>query len=165
MNLMKTYSVIIFGIGSIGKRHLTNLLNLGFNDICVYDPNTNMLDEVTKKYNVNAVDKSDLWSRQYDIALITNPNAFHLQTAVDAARNNCHLFIEKPLATGNDGLPELLDLVQSNNLITIVGCNMRFHPGPKKVKQLMEEGAIGRVLTAHIDGGFALPKWRPWQDY
>jgi predicted dehydrogenase len=47
----------------------------------------------------------------------------------------------------------------------MVGCNMRFHPGPARVKQLLEAGAIGRVIAARIVTGSYLPDWRPGTDY
>jgi predicted dehydrogenase len=42
---------------------------------------------------------------------------------------------------------------------------MRFHPGPARVKQLLEAGAIGRVIAARIVTGSYLPDWRPGTDY
>ena len=158
-------SIIFFGVGSIGQRHIQNLKSLGVSKVYVYDPNSDLVDEVSKKHEVIPVKKEDVWSKEYDIAFITNPNSLHLDTALEAAKHGCHLFIEKPLATSMEGLRELIELVREKNLITIVGCNMRFHPGPKKVKQLLEEQTIGRILSGHVETGSFLPAWRPWQDY
>jgi predicted dehydrogenase len=49
--------------------------------------------------------------------------------------------------------------------VTLVGCNMRFHPGPSQVKRLIDEGTIGRVIAARIHTGSYLPDWRPNEDY
>src|SRR5262249_33649455 len=40
-----------------------------------------------------------------------------------------------------------------------------FHPGPKRVKKLLTERALGRVLFARLHAGSYLPNWRPSQDY
>ncbi len=41
----------------------------------------------------------------------------------------------------------------------------RFHPGLQKVKDLLEENAIGKVVSAHAQWGEFLPGWHPWEDY
>lgn len=163
--ISKDLSFIFFGVGSIGQRHIRNLKGLGINNIYVYDPNSDMAKEVSEKYGVVPVKKDDIWSYKYDVAFVTNPNSMHFDTALEAARHGCHLLIEKPLSTQLEGLDELMGLVKEKNLITIVGCNMRFHPGPKKVKELLEKGVIGRILSGHVESGSFLPGWRPWQDY
>ncbi len=42
---------------------------------------------------------------------------------------------------------------------------MRFHPGPALLKQWLESGIIGDVLSARLHTGSYLPAWRPQQDY
>jgi|TARA_B100000315_G_C14557407_1_gene578835 predicted dehydrogenase len=158
-------SIVIFGVGSIGQRHIRNLKSLGVSKVYIYDPNSDLVDEVSEKHEVMPVSKNDIWSNKYDVAFITNPNSLHLDTALEAAKHGCHLLIEKPLATSMEGLEELIDLVRERDLITIVGCNMRFHSGPKKVKQLLEERTIGRILSGYVTAGHFLPFWKPGQDY
>jgi predicted dehydrogenase len=62
-------------------------------------------------------------------------------------------------------LGELQAEVQSRELITMTGCNMRFHPGPVAVKSLLDQKKIGAVLSARIQCGSYLPRWRPQSDY
>ena len=56
-------------------------------------------------------------------------------------------------------------LVREKKIISFVGCNMRFHPGIKKVKELLESNAAGKIMTAHIETGSFMPEWRPGIDY
>jgi predicted dehydrogenase len=108
---------------------------------------------------------ADAWSWSPDVALVTVPNSLHLPLALEAARRDCHLFIEKPLSHRLNGLGELLSVVDERSLVTLVGCNMRFHPGIRKIKSLLDEGTIGRVVSARVEGGQYLPDWHPWEDY
>jgi len=85
--------------------------------------------------------------------------------AVEAAEHGCHLFIEKPLSDSLEGVDRLLATVTERNLVTLVGCNMRFHPGLVRVKKLLEKGAIGRVVAARVEVGQYLPDWHPQEDY
>jgi len=59
----------------------------------------------------------------------------------------------KAFITHNGGVDELIEIVAQKKLISLVGCNMRFHPGLKKVKMLLEAEAIGRVIAARIEAG------------
>jgi predicted dehydrogenase len=47
----------------------------------------------------------------------------------------------------------------------LVGCNTRFIPSFKLVKELIGRGAIGKVLSVKISCGFYLPYWHPGEDY
>jgi predicted dehydrogenase len=85
--------------------------------------------------------------------------------ATEAAKRGCHLFIEKPLGDGMSGVAELLKEIKQHGLVTLVGCNMRFHHGPATIKDLLAENAIGQIISAHLDAGQYLPDWHPWEDY
>jgi predicted dehydrogenase len=100
-----------------------------------------------------------------DFVVVATPSHLHVAQALEAARHGCHLFIEKPLSHSPDGLDILRAEAERRNLITMVACNMRFHPGPATVKRLLEEKAVGQVIAARIQTGSFLPRWRPWQDY
>jgi predicted dehydrogenase len=42
---------------------------------------------------------------------------------------------------------------------------MRFHPALKRIKRLLEEGAVGHVVAALAQVGQYLPDWHPWEEY
>ena len=97
--------------------------------------------------------------------VITTPTASHLSLALEAAEHGCHLFIEKPLAHAWQGVDRLVDLVEHGRLVTLVGCNLRFHPGLRAVKNLLAEKAVGRVIAVRAEVGQYLPDWHPEEDY
>jgi predicted dehydrogenase len=75
------------------------------------------------------------------------------------------VFVEKPLSHLDADLSELSETVQSQKRVSLVGCNMRFHPGPAKIRELMQEGRLGKILFARVHAGSYLPSWRPNSDY
>jgi predicted dehydrogenase len=97
--------------------------------------------------------------------LICNPSSLHLPIAIQVAHAGCHLFIEKPLSHSWDGIEDLLSVIREKKLVTLMGFNLRFHPGLKLTKSLVEEGGIGRVLNIRAQVGQYLPDWHPWEDY
>jgi predicted dehydrogenase len=40
---------------------------------------------------------------------------------------------------------------------------MRYFPGPKKIKELIQAKAIGKVLNVNYQTGQYLPDWHPWE--
>lgn len=158
--------LLVIGCGSIGKRHIGNLLTLNAGEVLVFDVRGDRRGEVAARFGVATVDDLDeAWRRHPDVALITVPTSLHVPLASEAARNGCHLFIEKPLAHAMHGVADLLALVRQKALVTLVGCNMRFHPGLRMVKRLVEDGVAGRIVAGRVEVGQYLPDWRPWEDY
>jgi predicted dehydrogenase len=157
---------LVVGGGSIGTRHLRNLRALGVAETAVVDADPQRLavlcrDEDARGFG--SLDEGLAWGP--DVTVIATPSQLHVEQARAAAWAGSHLFIEKPLSHTSEGLDALTAEVRERGLISLVGCNMRFHPGPAQVKRLLEAGAIGKVLFARVFMGSYLPGWRPWQDY
>lgn len=158
--------IAVLGCGSIGQRHLRNLLAIGQSDIVAYDPALEIREEVLNLYKVAACETlEDVWGQEPDVAFITSPSHLHLEHSCLAAHHGCHLFIEKPMSDRLEGLDDLLAIVQEEHLVTMVGYNTRFHHGPSSVKRLIENGAIGKVISGALEAGQYLPDWQPGRDY
>lgn len=157
---------LLLGVGSIGMRHARNLRAAGVGDIFAYDPSHERLAAARAELGVPGFgDLAEAWAVLPDAVFITSPTALHIPQALEAARRGCHLFIEKPLSHSSEGVSELLAEAEARSLVTMVGCNMRFHPGPATVRRLVAEGAVGPILSARVFTGSYLPRWRPQQDY
>lgn len=158
--------ILILGCGSIGKRHITNLKFLGYNDICVYDIDRELAVAVAKNYELPTVRSiAEGIDNKPDVAFICVPNHVHLSTAIPLAREGIHLFIEKPLDINLDNFNELSEIIVKNTIINMVGCNFRFDEGLKLVKNFLIEGQIGVPLILRAVFGYYLPDWRPGSDY
>ena len=157
---------LVVGCGSIGKRHLQNLKALGVGELGVVESDDELRQRAAGELGVAAFAQlSEGLSWSPDFVVIATPTFLHVQQALEAASRGCALFIEKPLSHTSAGIAELSDAVVQRGLVSMVGCNMRFHPGPRKVKELLEKGRLGRILCARIHAGSYLPAWRPGTDY
>ena len=129
---------LICGVGSIGSRHLENISRLGYEDIILLRTGKSNLPSINKYskyktfYNIE-----DALSEKPDICVISNPTSMHIETAILAAKNNCHLFIEKPLSHSADGLEELDSLIKEKSLVSLVTYQFRYHPYIKLLKKLI----------------------------
>lgn len=157
---------VVIGCGSIGKRHLKNLIDLGTKDIIAVDTAEDRIEEVEKEFGIRAYTELKIaLTNKVNVAVICTPTSLHVPIALTLAKEKCHLFIEKPLSHSLDGVEELINEIERHKLYTMVGCNFRFHLGLRKIKALLQKGTIGNVLTARAQYGQYLPDCHPWEDY
>lgn len=158
--------ILICGIGSIGRRHLKNLLSLGYRNIILYRTGKHTIenDEPTSKLKTfNNLDEA--LCTNPDVAFITNPTSLHIQVALKAAKKGCHLFLEKPISHNMVGVYELKKITDEKNLVTFVGCHLRFHPLLTQIKEIVDSGKIGKIFYARAEWSEYLPDWHTWEDY
>lgn len=158
--------ILITGIGSIGLRHLRNLLSLGYKDIILYRTHKSVMEGIDKFRRLPAYsDLDDALAQKPNIAIISNPTSLHVSTALKCAKAGCDLFIEKPLSHNLAHLKELDLIARNKALITFIACQFRFHPHLIAIKKWLGDNALGRVIYASARWGEYLPDWHPWEDY
>lgn len=156
---------LVAGYGSIGRRHLRNLITLGQSDFVLLRSGKSTLpDDEIKDIPVETEINAAL-AHHPDGVIIANPTALHLDAAIPAAKAGCAVFMEKPVSDSFLRLPELQDALKENGGRFQMGFQFRFHPGLLKMKELLEAGTIGRLYSFRAEWGEYLPGWHPWEDY
>jgi len=154
--------ILIAGLGSIGRRHIQNLLKLGVNDIIIYR-HSGIHDQ---EFNFPIFDNlNNALKEKPDAVFITNPTALHIPVAIEAAKYGAHLFIEKPISHNLDNIDELLNIIKEKNIITFVAYQYRFHPALQKIKEFIDKGMLGKIIFGRVEVGQYLPDWHPEEDY
>ena len=156
----------VVGCGSIGERHIRNLLFLSAGEISTFDTKNTRLKYIKEKYKVVTYDNLEKgFNAKPDVALICTPPSFHLDIAMKAIKNDINLFIEKPISNDAKNLDRFISEVKKRDISVLVGYNLRFHKGIQLLKKKIEEGSIGKILSASAEFGQYLPDWRPGMDY
>ena len=157
--------LLIAGTGSIGRRHLRNLLALGERDIAFLRTGRGTLppDDLEEFPAFTDMESALAWRPQG--VVVANPTACHVAVATAAARAGCSLLVEKPVSHDGDGLAALADALASGGGRLLMGYQLRFHPTLRRLVDLLTEGAIGRPFFARAEWGEYLPDWHPWEDY
>ena len=156
---------LIAGYGSIGRRHLRNLLALGEHDIVLYrSQHSTLPDDEIAAFPVETDLRAALAHRP-DAVIISNPTALHLDVAIPAAEQGCHILLEKPIAHSLERVEELRAALAKGSSKLLVGFQLRFHPTLRKAGELLAAGAIGRPVWVRAHWGEYLPAWHPWEDY
>ena len=154
--------VLVVGYGSIGKRHVQNLLEKKSLEVIVVTKQK-IISKNSRLKIIHNLD--DALKEKPDIGFVTNETRFHLPTAIKLARNGINLFIEKPLSDSLNQVKTLQKIVKDKKLITMIGCNLRFFPPISKIKKLIEQNKIGKIISVQIENGSYLPDWHPYEDY
>lgn len=156
---------LIAGSGSIGRRHIRNLIALGEEDILLYRTHQSTLpDEDLAPFNVET-DIEKALDHKPDAVIISNPTSAHMAIALPASEMGCHLFMEKPVSNSLEGIEQLGQNMAMNGKKTFVGYQFRFHPVLIQIKDLLDSGSIGSPLFVQAHWGEYLPGWHPWEDY
>ena len=161
--MISDLKVVIVGYGSIGKRHCKNLSKIK-NIQCFIVTSQKKISLPSKNFQrVDSLD--DCIKLQPDVAFITNESHLHVKSALKLAKLGCHLFIEKPLSNNLINIKKLSQVVKKKHLVTLMGCNLRFHPCLIKIKKLILAKKIGRILFVQAEHGSYLPDWHPNENY
>jgi predicted dehydrogenase len=155
--------VLVVGCGSIGTRHIGNLLDMDYiSTVFGYDSDTTTAQRVADEHGIwTTTDSQEAWGRSPEVALICTPPDTHIQLAETALAHDAHVFIEKPLSNTLSGIPEFLERTAASSSIVMIGCNMRFHPPVAQMKEWLSAGEIGRIEYARLRYGNHLSSWRP----
>jgi len=156
---------LIAGYGSIGRRHMHNLLALGERDILFYRSRRSTLPTDELEGFTVETDLRDALAHQPDAVIVSNPTALHLDVAIPAAEAGCHLLIEKPVSHSLKRLPDLQAALARGGGRALVAFQFRYHPTLKKAAELLSAGAIGKPVSVRAHWGEYLPEWHPWEDY
>lgn len=156
---------LIAGLGSIGRRHLKMLRELGQDDIVLYRTHQSTLDDDDLAGIPVYTDLRDALDLKPDAVIVANPTSLHLDVAILAAEAGCHILLEKPISDDLSRVDELRKAAEKSGSRILVGFQFRYHPTLNKARELINEGALGQILSAHSHWGEYLPNWHPWEDY
>ena len=158
--------VLVVGTGSIGKRHIRNLLGLGAEVAAFRYRSGAAASADPLPPGVSLVERLDqALVGPWDAVVIANSTDQHIPIALSAANNGKHLFIEKPLSNSLRGVNELLWLSAERHLIVEAGFMLRFHPNLCWMRDYLRSGELGTLYYARAQVGQYLPDWRPGTDY
>ena len=156
---------MIAGLGSIGRRHLRHLEALGVKEILLYRTHRATLpDDDLAPYPVET-DLDAALAAKPDAVVVSNPTALHMEVAIPAAEQGCHILLEKPVSHTMEGLNVLQRAAAESGARILVGFQFRYHPALRKIVQVLSSGEVGKPVSFRAHWGEYLPAWHPWEDY
>ncbi|MDE2748801.1 MAG: Gfo/Idh/MocA family oxidoreductase [Chloroflexota bacterium] len=115
----------------------------------------------------------DDWERllgehEFDLVCIATPTVFHAPMTLAALKAGAHALCEKPMALNSDESAAMLETAEALELLHIIGHELRFNPNRRKIKSLLDSGAIGQLRHLNIQSVSATwgdPASRPAGDW
>lgn len=165
--MRQNMKILVLGCGSVGKRHIRNLLSLNAGKTAAYDINEEKLNAIKKEFSIDVYSDLNraLSEDKYDAALICSPPSYHVAQASLLLENGMHCFIEKPMSHDLEGIDNLIETASKKQKVALVGYTLRFSPLLANIKRLIDEGVVGNILSLRASVGYYLPYWRPHEDY
>ena len=91
-----------------------------------------------------------LRSDDFDVVAIITPDHMHEEMATEAFKAGKHVFCEKPLALTPEGCLRVIRAGRKAGKKLIIGFVLRYAPIYKRMKELVEGGAIGKLCGAWV---------------
>ncbi|MFH1380004.1 MAG: Gfo/Idh/MocA family oxidoreductase [bacterium] len=152
--------IIIFGIGSIGRRYAYILRHNFTRDIIAF--RSKEQDHFTSNVRQTVHTWDQVKRCRPEVAFITNPTFMHIKTALKCASLNMHLYIEKPLSHNLNGVDKFAEVCRRKKLACYTAYAFRFHPVIQLIRKLLKRKTIyhARVICSSY-----LPRWRKDANY
>ena len=143
----------VIGAGGIADRRTMPGMMLARNAeiIAVMDVNESILDGLKQKYNAKyAYNNADdlIANPEVEAVYIATPVVFHAEQAVKAARAGKHVLMEKPIAMSVEEGRQVIKDIDATGVKSACGFMMRFGALNMKMKELIEQGILGQVVSA-----------------
>ena len=139
----------VIGFGYWGPNVVRNLATLeGSKVLTIADLSEAARGRARKAYpgiNVTADPMDVIRSTEIDVVAIVSPVWTHFELAKAALENGKHVFVEKPFTSNAAQGEELINLSLRKNLKIMVDHTFLFTGAVKKISQLLEEEALGKL--------------------
>jgi len=86
-----------------------------------------------------------------DAVDICMPPYLHAPIVLAAAAAGKHILVEKPMAMNLTEAKTMVEAAAQNNVVLMVGQNQRFMREHQAIKELLDQAAIGEVVSVRID--------------
>ena len=163
--------VVLIGTGMWGKRMLATVKRTpSLQLVACYSRDAEAREAAAAEFSCAAPESFEQaihWDGVQGVLLIT-PNNVHAEQARACAEAGKHVFVEKPIGdTLDDGL-SMQVACETAGVTLFVGHGFRRLGAARKVKQILEESRLGKVVLA--EANFSLPgtltpdKWRYYRE-
>jgi len=118
--------------------------------VAVMEIDMDLAEKIRAKYNAKrAYDNVDdiLADPEIDAVYIASPVVYHKDQAIKAAKAKKHILIEKPIALTTEEGKEVLEICRKEGVLAATGFMMRFHAYHQKMKELVESGKLGKIVS------------------
>lgn len=140
-------NIALIGAGNWGKNHLRNLNNMGalHSVLELSEEVINLRKPEFGNVTFTQNEKDILSNSDIKGVVIAAPAHFHYELTKKYLLAGKDVLVEKPLALKVDEGEELVKLAEDKGRILMVGHILQYHYAVKKLKEIINEGALGKI--------------------
>jgi UDP-N-acetylglucosamine 3-dehydrogenase len=140
--------VAVVGVGAMGEHHARIYSQLRNCEVVgVMDVDPERAKAVAQKYGTKAFDTTKaLLKEKPDAVSIVVPTSLHKEVASKFLSEGVSCLVEKPIASSLEEARSLISLSESKGATLMVGHIERFNPAVLKLKEVVKEGKLGKIL-------------------
>ena len=150
---MANVGMAVVGCGTWGTHHAQTYAQYPYSDlIAVCDINEEQARRTGQHFGVDHyTDYEEMLKDDsiHAVAVVT-PDFAHADPVVAAAQAGKHIICEKPLCTTREDAIRMMEAVKANNVQIMVDYHNRWNPPVCKIKEDIEAGKIGKVMSAYM---------------
>ncbi len=150
-------NVGMVGCGMFAETHLNILRRFkNANVVAICDPNQEVREKLANKFKVSKTYESIqemLSSEKIDVVHIVTPAQTHLELALAAMKNKCHVLVEKPVALNANEAKEMFAAAKKYKVKLTVDHNHVFDEVMIKARETIATGALGKI--AYVESWYA----------
>jgi predicted dehydrogenase len=153
----------LIGGGNISVTHARAASAIsGVEVVAVYGSNQAKVSRLGQEYEATSYQDFEafLAHRPMEMVIVASPSGLHARQGILAAQQGLHVLVEKPIATSVEQSAALIGTCEKAEVKLGVIFQDRFKPQVRRLKQLVEDGTMGRILLAD-----ARVKWHRDPDY
>jgi len=162
---MTAHRVGLVGCGIVARGHLRAIEDSPKWELAaVADIDDATLQEVRQSYAVgNTFDdyREMLDTVDLDAVVVATHLDSHCRIALDALEKGAHVLCEKPMAASLDECQRMVDTARAHERLLVVNFNTRSSPQYRRIKRLIDDGAVGRVRVVRIVYNWSCHQWKP----
>ena len=151
---MRRVNVGVLGYGFVQETfHLPSYMEISeANVLAIAGRKKGKAEDVARKFGIQKVYSGDDFIEkicsdpEIDVIDVGLPNFLHQKASVIATENGKHVICEKPLARNVDEAKVMMNAVERYGVIDCYAENQVFFPQVVRAKEMIENGAIGKVF-------------------
>jgi hypothetical protein len=158
--LKKPVTVITLGAGARGNVYGNYAVQYPdqLDVVGVAEPIVIRNERYTKKHNIPEENRFNTWEDVFkkpkfaDAVIISTPDNLHYGPCMEALKMGYDVLLEKPISPSEKECRDILQLAKKNKRIVAVCHVLRYAPYFVKLRELMNSGAIGEVISVqHLE--------------
>jgi len=152
----------IIGAGFMGKTHTYNYVNIPlFYDTAPFRTRlVGICNRTLSKaerlrddfgFEFATSDYGDLLERDdIDIIDVCTPNNLHREQIIASLEAGKHVYADKPLCITDEEADDIVRAARKSGLVHQMAFHNRFYPWSLKIRSIIEEGVLGRILSFRV---------------